>query len=91
MASNLPPGVSVSMIPGNRPEDIEDEAFWETLDAKLIENGIDLPEFTDELTKVVDVARGLAYERGYADGRNDEALVRFEEEQAAVEKEGVAT
>lgn len=31
--SNLPPGVSVSMIPGNRPED--DDAFFSALEVKL--------------------------------------------------------
>jgi hypothetical protein len=39
MASNLPPGVSVSMLPGNRPEDIAQEAAEEKLlDVLSIEN-----------------------------------------------------
>jgi hypothetical protein len=33
---NLPPGVSVSDIPGNRPEDLEWEEFHEWID-KLVE------------------------------------------------------
>lgn len=32
MNSNLPPGVTESMIPGNRPEDVEWERFLEDLD-----------------------------------------------------------
>ena len=39
MASNLPPGVTVSMLPGNRPEDIAQEAAEEKLlDALSFEN-----------------------------------------------------
>ena len=39
MASNLPPGVSVSMLPGNRPEDIAQEAAEEKLlDSLSVEN-----------------------------------------------------
>jgi hypothetical protein len=37
---NLPPGVSLNMIPGNRPEDEADEKFWEVLLGKLEEAGI---------------------------------------------------
>ena len=35
MSSNLPPGVTESMIPGNRPEDEAWETFLETVDEKL--------------------------------------------------------
>ena len=39
MASNLPPGVTVSMIPGNRPEDIaQDAAEEKLLDSLSVEN-----------------------------------------------------
>jgi hypothetical protein len=39
MASNLPPGVTVSMIPGNRPEDMAREAAEEILlDVLSVEN-----------------------------------------------------
>lgn len=34
---NLPPGCNVSDIPGNRPEDLAEEAFWETVDERFIE------------------------------------------------------
>lgn len=32
MSSNLPPGVTDSMIPGNRPEDVAWESFHELID-----------------------------------------------------------
>lgn len=32
MSSNLPPGVTESMIPGNRPQDVEAERYAESLD-----------------------------------------------------------
>jgi hypothetical protein len=39
MTSNLPPGVTVSMLPGNRPEDIARETAEEKLlDALSVEN-----------------------------------------------------
>jgi hypothetical protein len=37
---NLPPGVNVNDIPGNRPEDMIEEAFWEALAQKLDEKQI---------------------------------------------------
>lgn len=71
--SNLPPGVSMNMIPGNRPEDLDEEAFYEALFAKLEERKVPagaldkLDEYP--MTEVVEVARDLGYERGFADGR----------------------
>ena len=44
MSSNLPPGVTDSMIPGNRPEDARDECW---INAKETE----LQETIDEFTK----------------------------------------
>lgn len=35
MASNLPPGVTDSMIPGNRPEDVAFDAFCDRLEGWL--------------------------------------------------------
>src|SRR5215831_14585339 len=34
---NMPPGVNTNMIPGNRPEDLLEEAFWAAFEAKLDE------------------------------------------------------
>jgi len=39
MSSNLPPGVTDGMIPGNRPEDIEWEMFYEWLDSDCYNEG----------------------------------------------------
>lgn len=44
MSSNLPPGVTESMIPGNRPEDMAWESFYEWLDGECAEHGIDVNE-----------------------------------------------
>lgn len=38
--NNLPPGVSESMIPGNRPEDAMEEKFWDLLIEKAEQAGI---------------------------------------------------
>ena len=34
MASNLPPGCSISDIPGNRPDELAEEARWDDVYAK---------------------------------------------------------
>ena len=76
---NLPPGVSVSMIPGNRPEDMEEEAFWELLLEKLEEecgkrsivNRADFPE-SDQLAQLaIELARDIGYQRGYNEGHTE--------------------
>lgn len=81
--SNLPPGVTESMIPGNRPSDLEEEAFYDALRAALAEK--DLPEGileTDDGIAVLEIARDLGYEKGRGDAETDLAL-----EQAAQEEE----
>ena len=42
--SNLPPGVSESMIPGNRPEDAAWDKFYEWLDEYTDQNRISIEE-----------------------------------------------
>ena len=82
MSSNLPPGVSENMIPGNRPEDLEYEHFWDT----LIDRVGDLsgaPSFwyeQDWLITVVDMAAELSYDKGMADGRMEEQMSQMAEE-----------
>lgn len=71
---NMPPGVSVNDIPGNRPEDLAADEFWE----KLGESCPDVPDelFDDEVVqKLVESARDLAYSAGYAAGRADQRSV----------------
>ena len=63
----MPPGVSVNDIPGNRPEDLAEEAWWEMLGEKCP----DVPEsiWDDEhVQKLVESARDLAYSVGYGEG-----------------------
>lgn len=74
---NMPPGVSVNDIPGNRPEDLAEEAWWE----KLGELCPDVPQsiWDDEVVqKLVESARDLAYSTGYDEGRADAALAAVE-------------
>src|SRR5262245_22826082 len=56
---DLPPGVTMSMIPGNRPEDLAEEEFWEAFEDKLTEAQIvafgDLPAGGSANTVSVDV------------------------------------
>jgi hypothetical protein len=51
MASNLPPGVSEGMIPGNRPEDLADEEFWEALLERLPKGA------SAQLTDAIEIGR----------------------------------
>jgi hypothetical protein len=81
---NMPPGVSVNDIPGNRPEDLAEEAWWE----KLGELCPDVPEeiWDDErVQKLVESARDLAYSTGYQEGRADEQLAEAGRESESVE------
>jgi hypothetical protein len=82
--SNLPPGVSPNDIPGNRPEDLAEEAFWIELDnafeIKYGKQGHDWLEWQehadsdDLLFQYVTMARDVGYNRGYQDGGRDEAM-----------------
>ena len=45
MASNLPPGVTVSMLPGNRPEDMDREHAEEKLLDALIDEDLSPSEY----------------------------------------------
>ena len=48
-ASNLPPGVTVNMIPGNRAEDQANELFFEELEKKFSEEYAQQPHLIDAL------------------------------------------
>jgi len=77
MSSNLPPGVSEHMIPGNRPEDVLEEAFWNNLEEKLKErNNLEVEdEFwqADWFQTAVTMAREIGYDLGFQEGRAEEA------------------
>jgi hypothetical protein len=75
---NMPPGVTTNMIPGNRPEDIEEERFWETLYEGLLKAGFsqDAIDAIDEeksplAWKAIEITRNIAYNKGVYDGTLD--------------------
>jgi hypothetical protein len=70
---NLPPGCNTSDIPGNRPEDAAEEAFWDAFTARCEEEGIDMaPIDPDSSTaKLITIARDLGLNEGFGQGRDD--------------------
>lgn len=95
MPSNLPPGVTESMIPGNRPEDVEDEAFWEMLTAKLEADWS--PESRKArailledpyIIQAIEIARDMGYEKGFGEAQAEAELEMAERENRLV-SEGV--
>lgn len=73
---NLPPGVSVGMIPGNRPEDDEAEAFWQALYGRLTpEQGALLDSAPGEWEALIEIVRDVAYEAGRAAEKADTEVV----------------
>jgi hypothetical protein len=81
MSSNLPPGVTESMIPGNRPEDEAEEKFWELLYADLTIERLDAIEADEFFQRIIIKARDLAFNEGYEQGKADQALAdAFQEE-----------
>src|SRR6266496_2084948 len=96
--SNLPPGVNANMIPGNRPEDLEEEAFWEILDKRFIEQYgekafepiqyiINSHDLDESFFNYINEVRVIAYDRGYADGRNDTEEVFADREREQQEED----
>lgn len=85
--SNLPPGVTESMIPGNRPEDFADEAFLGALEDRLAAAGLGVDLDDEAIAKAIEIAKELAYAAGYADAEADAAMIegaREEEEDRAL-------
>ncbi len=81
---NLPPGCSVSDIPGNRREDLADEAFWAEWEKRAEAAGLDpdrpplvvpLAE-PDPIARALEIARDIGYERGYEEGQADAGLAQ---------------
>ena len=80
----MPPGVNPSDIPGNRPEDIEEERYWSHLDKKFEEvhgkgwmDRIDKllsegdPRDNEAILDYVQMARDISYSAGYKQGQHD--------------------
>lgn len=86
MSSNLPPGVTASMIPGNRPGDDDEEAFFEVLYADLTTERVDAIEADESLPRIIIKARDLGYEAGYNAGRADAELEKFMAEEPEGER-----
>lgn len=75
---DLPPGCRESDIPGNRPEDLKEEAFIDALNDKLDKEKLDLPEeWADgDIWRLVILARDMGYDQGFSEGR-DEAMMEI--------------
>lgn len=78
---NLPPGCEVWHIPGNRPEDQDEEAFWDTLFERAPDDKLPEEWWEDEgIAELVRLARDLGYKKGADDQRLAEDLARAERE-----------
>lgn len=91
--SNLPPGVTDSMIPGNRPEDIEYDAFWEAVTNKAHELGLgevwpDAWPEDERIIQLIDWISGEAYTKGYNAGLGDAQLEQLYKDETAGTNEG---
>lgn len=89
-ASNLPPGVSDNMIPGNRPEDEEWDKFLDLLQKKtqdeIEEKELHFPNLPEDwweddgVMLMVRHARDIGYEAGFTDGKDEARLSQVEDE-----------
>ncbi len=84
---NMPPGCSVSDIPGNRPEDAAAEAFEEAMCSKFqdVEKLLNSTSGVDQLTynlfvEVADWAFSEGIRQGYDDGQADGSIADDVEE-----------
>lgn len=80
--SNLPPGVTESMIPGNRPEDAEWDAFYDWFEDQCVESG-----FTVEEVRLA-VTIGFSGLKGVKKDLNEMFRVVREDERQSLEMEG---
>jgi len=85
---NMPPGVNVSDIPGNRPEDEAEEVFWDELEKKLTlikvaqDNESVIPVIDaigdnwdeDWFVQAISKARDMGFDAGYNQGCADESM-----------------
>lgn len=92
MNNNLPPGVSVNDIPGNRPEDFEYELFHTTVEKMLATVAgkervrrffeyIDQGDYEEVLREYVDIAAGLAAARAVIETKLSEEMAKMWEEE----------
>jgi len=86
---DLPPGVSTSDLPGNRPEDAAIEAAYDEAYELISKAGLlDVDEEkVDEIAELIVKAMGDAYSKGYAASRADEAEAKYLEETERLAKQ----
>lgn len=63
------------MIPGNRPEDVEEEAFLTDFETQAEANNIAIPNSAldaEWFTEAILLAKEMGYKSGYNDGRDEE-------------------
>jgi len=88
---NMPPGVNTNMIPGNRPEDMEEEAFWIKLDedfdkwckaqkkpkfAEAIQYIANSDDLAEAFQYYVEMARDMGYDKGSKDAYYEEQMAQ---------------
>lgn len=73
--SNLPPGVTEAMIPGNRPWDLEIEKLWDELDG-MIQTFLNNSEIVDK-ADIPQVLRDLleSYEKGLPGDKKEQEIL----------------
>jgi hypothetical protein len=96
--SNLPPGVSERMIPGNQPEDEAEDAFWEKLDEQyartcpnfhlivmwvMREAPASMVEIEVAFEGYIRLARDIGYNQGFDEGKAHEQMSRMEEPESS--------
>jgi hypothetical protein len=83
MSSNMPPGVTEGMIPGNRPEDEADEIFFQEFDKRCAQRGIspgsDLWE-DDSYIEQIRLACNMGFTQGFSEGRDEASISHMAEE-----------
>lgn len=92
MSSNLPPGVTDSMLPGNTPEDHKAEAFadwlWDVVYSHIGVGYDTLPDDkADAFEQAMYEAFGKQWSDGYAQGGADAELARTFEDRPAIDDE----
>lgn len=55
---SLPPGITVNMIPGNRPGDIEWDDAFDQIESLLIDSGLDAEEIIEAVKIGIGQIRG---------------------------------
>lgn len=78
-SSNLPPGVSESSIPGNRPEDEWADKFWNAIAFPSSMHEMMDPEHAadavNEYLRLIAVAYGLGFNDGQVEAEIDQAAM----------------